>query len=106
MDHNNFETNMIDFVNRNAKAEEAIRHEKAREEQVIIGHKRRRKAAIAVIESILWAIAIPGVVVVLTLVERAGFMLASTAIVLSALFAYIAGMRLNTLSMRIKKYGG
>lgn len=106
MDHNNFETNMIDFVNRNAKTEEVIRHEKAREEQESICHKRRRKAAVAVIESILWAMAIPGVVVVLTLVERAGFMLASTAIVISSLFAYIAGIRLNTLSIRIKKYGG
>ena len=106
MDHNNFETNMIDFVNRNAKAEEAIRHEKAREEQVKIGQQRRHKATIAVIESILWAMAIPGVVVALILVERAGFMLASTAIVVSTLFAYIAGIRLNTLSMRIKKYGG
>ena len=106
MDHKSFETNMIDFVNRNAKAEEDIRNEKAREEQVSIGHQRRRKLTSAVIESILWTMAIPGVVVAMSLVQRAGFMVATTAITVSSLFAYIAGVRLNTLSIRIKKYGG
>ena len=106
MDHNNFETNMIDFVNRNAKAEEDIRNEKAREEQESIGQQRRRKATSAAIESFLWVIAIPGVVVAMSLIERAGFMVAATAITVSSLFAYLAGVRLNTLSIRIKKYGG
>lgn len=106
MDHNNFETNMIDFVNRNAKVEEDIRNEKAREEQETIGHQRRRKATRAAIESILWTIAIPGVVVAMSLVERAGFMVATTAVTASSLFTFIAGVRLNTLSIRIKKYGG
>jgi hypothetical protein len=106
MDHKSFETNMIDFVNRNAKAEEDIRNEKAREEQESIGQQRRRKATNAVIESFLWAIAIPGVVVAMSLIERAGLMVATTAITASSLFAYLAGVRLNTLSFRIKKYGG
>lgn len=106
MDHKSFETNMIDFVNRNAQAEEDIRNEKAREEQVNIGQQRRRKATNAVIESILWTIAIPGVVVAMSLAQRAGFTVATTAITASSLFAYIAGARLNTLSIRIKKYGG
>ena len=106
MNHEDFESNMIDFVNRNAQAEEDIRNEKAREEQESIGQQKRRKASSAVIESILWIIAIPGVVVAMCLAERVGLMVASTAITASSLFTYIAGIRLNTLSIRIKKYGG
>ena len=106
MDHKSFETNMIDFVNRNAQAEEDIRNEKAREEQVSIGQQRRRKVTSALIESFLWAIAIPGVVVAVSFLQRAGFMVATTAITVSSLFAYIAGVRINTLQIRIKKYGG
>lgn len=106
MDHKSFETNMIDFVNRNAQAEEKIRNENLREEQKSAASRKRKKATKAVLETIFWVLAIPGIVVIMSYAEHCGYAPTKVAIIACSLFAYIGGVRLNTLALRIQKYGG
>ena len=106
MDHKSFETNMIDFVNRNAKAEEEIRNEHLREERESIAQQKRKKVTMAVIELILWFVALFGVVTVMSIAHHINLIVSDIAVPASSLFAYIAGVRINTLATRISKYGG
>ena len=106
MDHNNFETHMIDFVNRSAQVEEDARNKVFREQQADAAHQKRKKATKAVIEYILWVMALIGIVLVMSFVCRTDFVPAKVAIPASSLFAFIAGVRINTLAIRISKYGG
>lgn len=106
MDHENFETNMIDCVNRNAQAEEEIRNEKLREERETAAHQRRKKTTKAVIECIVWFAALFGIVLVMSIAHRINFIPTDIAVPAAAIFAYIAGVRINTLAIRIAKYGG
>lgn len=106
MDHKSFETHMIDFVNRNAKAEEDIRNEKAREDRETAGHLRRCKTINAAVEAIVWAVAIACIVALMSFAQWTDFIPAEIAIVVCSLFSYIAGLRIRTLTLRIKKYGG
>lgn len=106
MDHNRFETNMIDFVNRNAQTEEKIRNENLREEQKSAASRKRKMATKAIIEIIFWVLAIPGIVAIMSYAEHCGYAPTKVAIIACSLFAYIGGVRLNTLTLRIKKYGG
>ena len=106
MDHNNFETNMIDFVNRNAQAEEEIHNEHLREEQESIAHRKQKKATKAVIECIVWFASLFGIVLVMSIAHRSNFIPTDIAVPAAAIFAYIAGVRINTLAIRIAKYGG
>ena len=106
MDHNNFETNMIDFVNRNAQAEEVIRNEHLREERETIGHLRRCKTINAAVESLVWIVAWICMVTVLFYAHWIGFLSAGYAVVMGSAFGFIVGARISTLTARIKKYGG
>ena len=106
MDHNSFETHMIDFVNRNAQAEEDVRNKIARDEREAIGHIRRRKTTIAVIEYLLWIVALICVVMAMSFAYHLHFTPAEGAILASSLFAFVAGVRINTLAIRISRYGG
>jgi hypothetical protein len=106
MDHKNFETHMIDFVNRNAQVEEDSRNEALREQQETAANQRRKKATKAVIEYILWVLALIGIVFVMSFAYRINFVPARVAVPASSLFAFVAGVRINTLSIRISKYGG
>lgn len=106
MDHKSFETNMIDFVNRNAQAEEEIREEHLREEQETIAHRKRKKVTKAVIEYILWVAALIGIVYVMSFTYITSFVPVDVAVLVASLFAFVAGLRINTLAIRIKRYGG
>lgn len=106
MDHKNFETHMIDFVNRNAQVEEDSRNEALREQQETAAHQRRKKVTKAVIEYILWVVVLIGIVFMMSFANHLDFIPAKVAILASSLFAFIAGVRINTLSIRIAKYGG
>lgn len=106
MDHKSFETNMIDFVNRHCQAKEEIRNEILREERETVASRKRKKATKAVLETIFWVLAIPGIVVLMSYAEHCGYAPTKVAIIACSLFAYIGGVRLNTLTLRIQKYGG
>lgn len=106
MDHKNFETHMIDFVNHNAQVEENCRNKALREQQETAAHQRRKKATKAVIEYILWVVALIGIVMVMSFAHHINFIPAKVAITASSLFAFIAGVRINALAVRIAKYGG
>ena len=106
MDHNNFESNMIDFVNRNAQAEERIRNEHLREERESMAHRKQKKVTKAVIECIVWVVALFGIVMVMSIAHRINFIPTDIAVPTASIFAYIAGVRINTLAIRIAKYGG
>jgi uncharacterized membrane protein len=106
MNHDNFETHMIDFVNRNAQEEEVIRGEALREQMESAANLKRKKATKAVIEYILWVIAVIGVVALMSFAYYLGIIQADIAIPASSLFTFIAGVRINTLAIRISKYGG
>jgi uncharacterized membrane protein (DUF485 family) len=106
MDHNNFETTMIDFVNRHSKAEEEARNQRIREEQENAGHLRRRKTVNAVIEAIIWLAALVAVVVVMSFAFWMGFIPAEIAILVCTVFSFLVGMSINSLAVRIKRYGG
>ena len=106
MDHKNFETHMIDFVNRNAQAEEKTRNERLREEQETIAHRKRKKVAKAVIEYILWVAALIGIVYVMSFADHISVIPTDIAVPAASLFAFVAGLRINTLAIRIKRYGG
>jgi hypothetical protein len=106
MDHNNFETNMIDFVNLHSQAKAVIYDEARREQMETAAHQRRKKATKAVIEYILWVAALIGIVLLMSFVYTISFVPAKVAILASSLFAFIAGMRINVLAMRIARYGG
>lgn len=106
MDHDRFETNMIDTVNRNCKAKADIRDEKSREEQEAIGHLRRQKVIKSAIEYVLWAVALISIVVVMSFAYHISFVPAKVAVLASSIFAFIAGVRINTLTIRIARYGG
>ena len=54
MNHDNFETHMIDFVNRNAEEAEVVRNDNLREARETEGYLRRCKTINATIEAILW----------------------------------------------------
>ena len=106
MDHKNFETHMIDFVNRNAQAEEETRNERLREEQETVAHRKRKKVTKAVIEYILWVAALIGIVYMMSFAYLTDFVPADVAIPAASLFAFVAGLRINTPAIRIKRYGG
>lgn len=106
MDHKSFETNMIDFVNRNAQVEEDARIDYRQMVEITVAKMKRKKLIKAVIESIVWILAIPGIVMIMSFAENCGYVPAEVAIIACSLFAYIGGVRLNTLTLRIKKYGG
>ena len=106
MDHKSFETNMIDFVNRNAQAEKEHRNEDLRKQMENTAQRNRKKVTKSVLETIFWVLAIPCIVVIMSFAEHCGYAPAEVAIIACSLFAYIGGVRLNTLTLRIKKYGG
>jgi hypothetical protein len=106
MDHKNFETHMIDFVNHNAQVEEDARCEALREQQETAAHQRRKNATKAVIEYILWVIALIGIVFMMSFAYHTNFIPARVAVPASSLFAFVAGVRINALAARIAKYGG
>lgn len=106
MDHNTFETHMIDFVNRNAQAAEDIRNIKLREDRETEGHLRRCKTINAVIEAILWGASIVCIMIVMSFAHWIGFIPAEIAIAVCTMFAFLAGMRVNALVVRVNKYGG
>ena len=106
MDHKNFETHMIDFVNRNAQAEEKTRNERLREEQETVAHRNRKKVTKAVIEYILWIVVLIGIVYMMSFAHLTKFIPVDIAVPAASLFAFVAGLRINTLAIRIKRYGG
>lgn len=106
MDHKNFETHMIDFVNRKAQAEEDARNEILREQQVSVAHQKRQKATKAVVEYFVWVVALIGIVIAMSFAYQIHYVPAKVAILTSSTFAFIAGVRINTLAVRITKYGG
>ena len=106
MDHKNFETHMIDFVNRNAQAEEENRNEHFREEQENIAHRKRKKVTKAVIEYILWVVVLIGVVYMMSFAYVIKFIPSEITVPAASLFAFVAGLRINTLAIRITRYGG
>ena len=106
MDHKSFETNMFDFVNRNAQAEEEIREENIREERETAANKRRKKVAKAVIEYILWVVALIGIVYLMSFACHINFIPTDIAVPAASLFTFVAGLRINVLAMRIARYGG
>ena len=106
MDHKSFETTMIDFVNRNAQVEEENRNEHLREERETAAHQRQKKVTKAVIECIVWFAALFGIVLVMSIAHRINLVPTDIAVPAAAIFAYIAGVRINTLAIRITKYGG
>jgi hypothetical protein len=105
MDHKSFETNMIDFVNRHSQAEEINRGKAIQEQRETAAHQKRKKATAAVIEYLLWVAALISIVMVMSFVGS-DLIPAKVAIPIASLFAFIAGARINTLSIRITKYGG
>ena len=106
MDHESFEVNMFDTVDRNCQAKADLRDEKSREEQETIGQRKRKRLIESVIEYIIWVIALLCVVLVMAFAYQANFIPAKVAILASSMFALIAGMRINVLAMRIARYGG
>lgn len=106
MDHNSFEKNMIDVVNRNCKAKAEMREEHAREEQETAGHLRRCKTVNAAVESIILIAAWICLTVVMSYAYWINFLPAEYAVVICSAFGFIVGVRINTLTTRIKKYGG
>lgn len=106
MDHKSFETHMIDFVNRNAKVEEEARNERIREQREAAGHLKRKKATKAIIEYILWVAALVGIVYTMSFAYLTHYVAGNVAVYATSLFAFIAGLRINTLAHRISKYGG
>lgn len=106
MNHDNFETNMIDFVNRNAQEKEVIRGEDILEQMETDAQRKRKKATKAVIEYIIWVVALIGIVTMMSFAYYLDIVQADIAIPASSLFAFIAGVRINTLAIRISKYGG
>lgn len=106
MDHKNFETHMIDFVNRNAQAEEENRNEHFREEQETIAHRRRKKVTKAVIEYILWVAVLVAIVYMMSFAYLTSYVAGNIAVYAASIFAFVAGLRINTLVHRITKYGG
>ena len=106
MDHRNFETHMIDFVNRNAQVKEDARSEALREQQASAAQTKRKKVTNAVIEYILWVVALIGIVTMMYFANHLDIIPVKVAILASSIFAFIAGVRINTLAVRIAKYGG
>jgi hypothetical protein len=106
MDHKNFETHMIDVVNRNAQVEEDARSEAIREQQETVAQLKRKKVTMAVIEYILWVVVLIGIVFAMSFAYHTNFVPARVAVPASSLFAFVAGVRINTLAIRIAKYGG
>ena len=105
MDHKSFETNMIDVVNRNAKSAEDSRNEKAREKQEAVDQRRAHQIARAIAEYICWVGFLIGILT-LAVTQLIAFIPASILILLCSLFVFIAGVRINTLSIRISGHGG
>lgn len=106
MDHKNFETHMIDFVNRNAQEEEVIRGEVLREQMETAAQIKRKKATKAVIEYIVWVVTLIGLVAAMAFASYLSFIPPQIAITSCSLFAFVAGVRINTLAIRISRYGG
>lgn len=106
MDHKNFETQMIDFVNQHRQEEAIIRCEALREQQEMAANMRRKKATKAIIESILWVVSVGGIMTVMSFVANTNFVSPIFTIMASSLFTFVAGVRINTLALRISKYGG
>jgi hypothetical protein len=106
MDHKNFETEMFDVVNLHSQAKTYIANDKSCEEQETLSQRRRKRLIESVIEYIIWVVALLGVVLVMAFACQFNFIPAKVAILASSLFAFIAGMRINTLAKRIARYGG
>ena len=106
MDHKSFETTMIEYVNRNAQAEEENRNEHFREKQESIAQRRRKKLTKAVIEYILWAVVLIGIVYVMSFTYLTDLIQTDVAVTVASLFAFVAGLRMHTLAIRIERYGG
>lgn len=106
MDHDNFETHMIDFVNRNAEEAEVVRNDNLREARETEGYLRRCKTINATIEAILWGAFVVCIMIVMSFAHWIDFIPAEIAIAVCTMFAFIAGMRVTALVVRINKYGG
>lgn len=106
MDHENFEKNMIDVVNRNCKEKVEMREERAREKQETAGHLRRCKIINAAVESLVLIAAWICLTVVMFYAYWLNFLPAEYAVVICSAFGFIVGVRINTLTTRIKRYGG
>jgi hypothetical protein len=106
MDHNSFESNMIDFVNRNAQAEENSRDEVRRKQWETTAQLKRKKAIKAVVECILWGVAFVGIVTAMAMASYTNFVSAWVTTPASSVFALIAGVRINTLVILIARCGG
>ena len=106
MDHKNFESNMIDYVNRHSQAKEEIRNEHLREERETIGHQRRCETINAAVKSMVWIAAWICFVTVMFYAYLIEFIPAGYAVVMGSAFGFIAGARISTLVARVKKYGG
>ena len=106
MDHNNFETNMIDFVNHNYQVKEELRNERLREDQESLGHLRRCKIINAAAESLVWIAVWICFLVVMFYAYWIGFLPVGYAVVMCSAFGFIVGARISTLVTRVKKYGG
>ncbi len=106
MDHNSFESNMIDFVNRNAQEKELSRDEALRKQWESAVQLKRKKAIKAAVEFILWVVAFVGIVTAMAMASYTNFVSAWVTIPASSVFALIAGVRINTLAILIARYGG
>lgn len=106
MDHKNFETHMIDFVNRNAQVKEEVWNQTIREEQETAGHRRRCKTINAAVESLVLIAAWVCLTVVMFYAHWTNFVPAEYVVVICSAFGFIVGVRINTLVARIKRYGG
>ena len=106
MDHKNFETHMIDFVNLHSQAKAVSRDEALREQQKTAAHRNRKKVTKAVIEYILWVVVLIGIVYMMSFAYLTKFIPVDIAVPAASLFAFVAGLRINTLAIRIKRYGG
>lgn len=106
MDHKSFESNMIDFVNRHSQVEEDLRNESIREARENYANIKRCKRTNAAIEAIVWVASFICIVVVMSWANWISFIPAEIAIAVCSLFGLIAGMRINTLAILFRKYGG
>lgn len=106
MDHTSFEATMIDYVNRNAKAEEEIRNENLRDAREARANARRSKRTAATIEAMAWIAGFICIVAIMAWGAWMAFVPAELAIAICSMFGFIAGIRVNTLAILIKKYGG
>ena len=106
MDHKSFESSMIDFVNRNAQAEDEIRNEARREKLETAAQRKQKKIVEAVIEYIVWLVALAAIQIMMIVACSMDLIQPKIAIPAASLFTFLAGVRINTLSIRISKYGG